>query len=173
MLGVDPLIATTQKPRPAINACLFMVCVMPIVATVTYIFNFYLLSQFIPGYLHLIATVMLITITVMVSGFITQRYFSSIFNKIEKIIPLILVNSTLLGLVLIGNNYIYSIFTAFFFGLGTALGFSLLLMMTVSIRKKLDNPEIPRPLRGVAILFITLGILSMGFMGFSGITLTR
>ena len=171
MLGIDPLLATTRKAGPAVNTCLFMVFTMPVVSVISYTFNIYIFEQYVPAYLHLIATVIIIAITVMASGLIIQRFLPTIYVRIEKIIPLIMVNSTLLGLVLIENQYVYSMISALFSGLGTALGFCLILMMFVSIRKKLDNPEIPIPFQGVAIFFITLGILSLGFMGFSGISL--
>jgi electron transport complex protein RnfA len=173
MLGVDPLIATSRKSGPAMDTCLFMVTTMPVVAAVLYLFNVYLFTPFIPDHLHLMATVMLIAITVMVNGFILQKLHAKLFSRIEKIIPLMLANSALLGLVLIENNYVYSFSAALFFGLGSALGFSLVLMMMVSIRNKLDNPDIPVPFQGIAILFITLGLLSMGFMGFSGLNLIK
>jgi Na+-translocating ferredoxin:NAD+ oxidoreductase subunit A len=170
MLGIDPLLATSQKTGPAINTCLFMVFTMPVVSVISYTFNIYIFEQYVPDYLHLISTVIIIAVTVMVTGLIIQRLSPNIYIRIEKIIPLMMVNSTLLGLVLIEKKYVYSMISALFSGLGTALGFCLILMMFVSIRKKLDNPEIPIPFQGIAIIFITLGILSLGFMGFSGIS---
>ena len=173
MLRVDPLIATSKKNGAAADTCLFMISTMPVVTAITYLFDFYLFSRFIADYMQLTATVMLIVITVLVNGLILQRLLPQLFLRIEKIIPLMLVNSTLLGVVLFENNHINSFISALLYGLGSAMGFSLVLMMFVSIRKRLNHPDIPRPFQGVAILFITLGLLSMGFLGLSGITLAR
>ncbi len=168
MLGVDPLIATAKKSSAAADTCLFMILTVPVVTTVTYLFDIYLFQPFVQEYLQLVGTVILIFMTVMVNSLIIRHFLPKLFIKIEKIIPLMLVNSTLLGVVLLKINYVSSFASAFIYGLGSAVGFSLVLMMFVSIRNRLDNPDIPNAFQGVAILFITLGLLSMGFLGFGG-----
>ena len=83
-------------------------------------------------------------------------------------IPLITTNCAVLGVALINVNHSRGFFESVMFGLGAALGFSLLLIMFAAIREKQEHKQIPAPFQGAAINMITAGLLSLAFMGFTG-----
>jgi electron transport complex protein RnfA len=83
-------------------------------------------------------------------------------------IPLITTNCAVLGVALISVNQSGSFIDAVFLGLGAALGFSLLLIVFAAMRERMEHADVPRPFKGAAINMITAGILSLAFMGFTG-----
>ena len=169
MLGVDPIIAVSKKHSPTFDMCILVIITMPFVAAVSNLINNSLLVPFGLGYLQLITTVLLVSIITLSTGIISKFYFPVLHNRIGVLIPLVIVNCTVLGLALLATRHELSMVDALFYGLGSALGFSFVLMAINSIRDKVSVSDVPFPFRGVAILLITLGLISMAFMGFNGI----
>jgi electron transport complex protein RnfA len=85
-------------------------------------------------------------------------------------IPLVLVNCALLGVALLNNRFDYGPMAALFSGLGYAAGFGLALLAIAAIHERIAVADVPAPFKGTPILLITLGLLSMAFMGFTGVT---
>ena len=85
-------------------------------------------------------------------------------------VPLLLVTSVLLGAALLEVQTQQGLLTSIFFGIGTALGFGLVLVIFATLRKRIDAADVPIAFQGASILLITLAIVAMAFMGFTGIT---
>jgi len=169
MLGTDPVLAVSRESEPAANLSLLMLIVMPPASAITWLFRHYLL---IPGeflYLQPAVFVLLVTLVVVLAGILLKRFFPEIHSRIEPFIPLVLVNGAILGVALLNIRYEYNLITSFFFGLGAAAGFAVVLLAFTALRERLAADDVPAPFRGTAILMITLGILSMAFMGFNGL----
>jgi electron transport complex protein RnfA len=162
LLGTDPIIAVSKNPAPALDMCLLMLIVMPLTGLFSYGLNFSILVPLGLEHLQLISVVLMVAAITLLTGFITGKY-------LPVLIPLVMVNCTVLGLALLitANRSGWSV--SVFYGLGSAAGFSLVLMTLSAIRDKVSVSDVPLPFKGVAILMITLGLISMAFMGFNGV----
>jgi electron transport complex protein RnfA len=169
MLGTDPIFAVTKNTTPAFDMCIVIIITMPLVAIFSYALNNIVIIPLGLEYLQLILMVILVSILILSVNFITRKYFSDIHERIGVLIPLIMVNCTVLGLAFLTIRLNVGYVSALFYGLGSAIGFSLILMAINSIRDKVSVSNVPLPFRGVAILMISLGLVSMAFMGFNGI----
>lgn len=170
MLGTDPLLATSRKIEPAVSLTLLMLIVMPPSAMLAWLVKFHVLLPLDLMYLELIGLVMIIAIVVTAVDKLTALYRPDLHQRISLFIPLLMVNCTVLGVALLNSRVDYGPFTSLFSGLGSAAGFGLVLLAFSAIRGRVSVADVPAPFRGTAILMITLGMISMAFMGFNGIS---
>jgi electron transport complex protein RnfA len=100
---------------------------------------------------------------------IMVRRLSPLLDQVLGIyIPLIATNCAVLGVALLNVQQAKGFIQSVFFGFGASMGFALVLVLFASIRERLDAADMPRPFRGTAIALVTAGIMSLAFMGFSG-----
>ncbi|MGK0297834.1 MAG: electron transport complex protein RnfA [Gammaproteobacteria bacterium] len=169
MLGTDLIIAVTKNTTPAFDMCIAIIITMPLVAMSSYALNSIVIIPLGLEHLQLILIVILVSIVIQSVNFILRKYFLVLHERIGVLTPLIMVNCTVLGMAFLTTRLHVGIVGALFYGLGSAIGFSLILLAINSIREKVSVSNVPLPFRGVAILMITLGLVSMAFMGFNGI----
>jgi len=100
-----------------------------------------------------------------------DRYVPALYNALGVFLPLIAVNCAILGASLFMVERSYSLAEATVFGLGSGVGWALAIVALAAIREKLKYSNVPEPLRGLGITFIVVGLMSIGFMAFSGIQL--
>jgi electron transport complex protein RnfA len=112
---------------------------------------------------------MMILVIVLTSKNIIYKFFPLLIEKIDALVPVLLINSILLAVILLQETKINSFIDSFLFGLETGLGFLLLLLVVTCLRERVDNEDVPEPFRGTPILLITMGMLSMGLMGLIGL----
>lgn len=170
MIGTDPVVAVSQKPEPAFNLSLLMLLIMPVVALFSYLLNTLWLIPWDISYLQLISLVLLSVLVTVTIANLTKRYRPTLYARIELFIPLVIVNSAILGVAQLSIKTDYGLIGAFFFGLGTALGFGLVTLAITAIREKISVADVPGPFRGISVLMITFGLIAMAFIGFSGIS---
>lgn len=170
MLGVDPVIAVSGDLEPAADMGLLMLLVMPWIALFAHALHFYVLVPLDLVYLQLICLVLLVSAVVFTAGNLAARFKPAIHARISPFIPLVTVNSTVLGVALLNAGRDNGIAGSFFSGLGYAAGLGIALLGVSAIREKVSVSDIPRPFQGTAILLVTLGLISMAFMGFNGIS---
>ena len=100
-----------------------------------------------------------------------DRYAPALYNALGVFLPLIAVNCAILGASLFMVERDYTLAEATVFGLGSGIGWALAIMALAAIREKLKYSDVPEPLRGLGVTFIVVGLMSLGFMAFSGIQL--
>ena len=100
-----------------------------------------------------------------------DRYSPNLYNALGVFLPLIAVNCAILGASLFMVERDYSLGEATVFGLGSGIGWALAIVALAAIREKLKYSNVPEPLRGLGITFMVVGLMSLGFMAFSGIQL--
>ena len=120
------------------------------------------------SYLVLIGT---IAATVQIVEMVLDRYSPTLYNALGVFLPLIAVNCAILGASLFMQQRDYSLAEATVFGLGSGIGWALAIAALAAIREKLRYSNVPPPLRGLGATFIIVGLMSVGFMAFSGIQL--
>jgi len=120
------------------------------------------------SFLTLIGT---IAATVQVVEMVLDRYLPELYNALGVFLPLIAVNCAILGASLFMVQRDYTFGESAVFGLGSGIGWALAIMALAAIREKMKYSNVPEPLRGLGITFMVVGLMSLGFMAFSGIQL--
>lgn len=120
------------------------------------------------SYLTLIGT---IAATTQIVEMAMDRAAPALYNALGVFLPLIAVNCAILGTSLFMVERDYSLVESTVFGLGSGIGWALAIVALAAIREKLRYSNVPAPLRGLGITFIVVGLMSVGFMAFSGIQL--
>ena len=119
-------------------------------------------------FLMLIGT---IAATVQIVEMALDRYSPHLYNALGVFLPLIAVNCAILGASLFMVDRDYTLGESTVFGLGSGLGWALAIAALAAIREKLRYSNVPAPLRGLGVTFMVVGLMSVGFMAFSGIQL--
>ena len=170
MLGADPAIATSKKTEAAGRLCVLMLIIMPPVALLAHLLNFHVLVPLDLIYLQLISLVLLTTAIILIVVSLAKRFKPRLHAIIDLFVPLVLVNCTVLGIALLNTRYDYGLTGSLFSGLGYAAGYSLTLLAIAAIHERISVADVPSAFKGTAILLITIGLISMAFMGFNGIS---
>jgi Na+-transporting NADH:ubiquinone oxidoreductase subunit E len=181
-LGMCSFLAISRKVETSIGLGLAVVFVLAITCPLNQWLYATLLSEgalsWIPGgaevdlsflsYLVLIGT---IAAVVQVVEMVIDRYAPALYGSLGVFLPLIAVNCAILGGSLFMVNRHYTFGEAAVFGLGSGLGFALAIVALAAVRERLRYSDVPPPLRGLGITFITVGLMAIAFMAFSGIQL--
>lgn len=123
------------------------------------------------GFLSFLVLIGTIAATVQIVEMALDRYSPALYNALGVFLPLIAVNCAILGASLFMQQRDYTFGEATVFGLGSGIGWALAIAALAAIREKLRYSNIPPPLRGLGATFIIVGLMSVGFMAFSGIQL--
>ena len=120
------------------------------------------------SFLTLIGT---IAAAVQIVEMTLDRYSPALYNALGVFLPLIAVNCAILGASLFMVERDYTLADSAVFGLGSGIGWALAIVALAAIREKLKYSDVPEPLRGLGVTFLVVGLMSVGFMAFSGIQL--
>jgi len=173
MLGVDPAIAVSKRIEATYNLCILMLIVAPVTAVITYLLHFYVLLPLDLAYLQLISFVLTISATIMIMEWFIRKLKPALHERIRLYIPIVIANSTVTGIALLNIKTNIGVVGSFLSGLGSAIGFGLVLLVITSMRERIIDADVPMPFQGVAMLLITLGLMSMAFLGFTGIVVIK
>jgi Na+-transporting NADH:ubiquinone oxidoreductase subunit E len=121
------------------------------------------------SFLGLISYIGVIAAMVQILEMALDRYFPALYNALGIFLPLITVNCAILGGTLFMVERDYAFGESVVYGLGTGVGWGLALIALAGIREKLKYSDVPEGLQGLGITFITVGLMALGFMAFSGI----
>ncbi|SMN12329.1 Electron transport complex protein RnfA [uncultured Candidatus Thioglobus sp.] len=170
VLAADPILAISHKDKVAWGFSYAMLLLLPITTVLaTSVTNFLLLPLGLQ-YLQIFIFVLLIIIVVYALMMWSARgQTNSQQANLKKFLPLAGINTTVLGCLLLNHQQHYNLLDSFFFSLGTAIGFTLILAMITAINKRLEFANVPKSFQGIPIMLITLGLLSIAFLGFTGL----
>jgi Na+-transporting NADH:ubiquinone oxidoreductase subunit E len=180
-LGMCTFLAISKRVETAIGLGVAVVVVQVITVPVNYlIFNFMLadgalawagLEDIDLSFLGLVSYIGVIAALVQILEMTLDRYFPKLYNALGIFLPLITVNCAILGGTLFMVERQYDFGESVVFGLGSGFGWAIALIGLAGIREKLKYSDVPDGLQGLGITFIIVGLMSLGFMGFSGIQL--
>ena len=100
-----------------------------------------------------------------------DKYVPALYNSLGVFLPLITVNCAILGGSLFMENRAYNLPESMVYGIGSGLGWAIAIVVLAGIREKMKYSDVPDGLRGLGITFVTVGLMSLGFMSFGGISL--
>jgi electron transport complex protein RnfA len=169
ILGLCPFMGVSKKLETAVGMGAATTFVLTLACGTSYIIDHYLLAPFQLEYLRTLAFIVTIAAIVQLTELVIQKTSPLLHQVLGIYLPLITTNCAVLGVPLlniaVGNDLLQSLL----FGFGSALGFTMALVMFAGIRERLDGADVPVPFKGTAIAMITAGIMSLAFMGFAGL----
>ena len=168
-LGLCPFMGATGKFDAAVGMSIATTFVLTLTAAVSYLIEHYVLLPLGIGYLRIIVFIVIIASLVQFAEILIRGTQPLLFQVLGIFLPLITTNCAVLGVALLNADQSGSLAGAVMYGLGSALGFSLLLILFSAMREKLVRNDVPVPFQGTAINMITAGLLSLAFLGFAGL----
>ncbi|MGL4517116.1 MAG: electron transport complex subunit RsxA, partial [Shewanella sp.] len=135
----------------------------------SYLVNQYLLLPFDIGYLRTMSFILVIAVVVQFTEMVVQKTSAPLHRALGIYLPLITTNCAVLGVALLNVNEKHNFIQSAIYGFGGALGFSLVLILFSAMRERLAAADVPSPFKGGAIAMITAGLMSLAFMGFTGL----
>jgi Na+-transporting NADH:ubiquinone oxidoreductase subunit E len=180
-LGMCTFLAVSKKTETALGLGAAVLVVQAITVPVNNLIDTHLLREGalawagLPevdlSFLGLVTYIGVIAALVQILEMTLDRYFPALYNALGIFLPLITVNCAILGgsLFMVERNYDFG--ESVVYGLGSGFGWALAIMALAAIREKLKYSDVPVGLQGLGITFITAGLMSLAFMGFSGIQL--
>ncbi|NIN35280.1 MAG: hypothetical protein GWO08_12500 [Gammaproteobacteria bacterium] len=168
LVGADPALAMQRREQVAIDVSLVMVLLLPLVTLSAYLLHSLVILPLQLDHLWLLILVMLILCLAMLLKIVIRHVSKSLSDRINDLLPYAGINTTVLGTVLLFLPSKTGIIHAFAYGLGTAFGFGLVLLLLTAVSERLEGAEAPAPFRGMPLHLISLAIVAMAFQGFAG-----
>ena len=168
-LGICPFLGVSKKLDQAVGMGVSVTAVMLIATLATWPIQHFILDRFGLGYMQTIVFILIIAALVQMLEIILKKFSPSLHRGLGVYLPLITTNCAVLGVainnVTDGYNFVESMVSS----LGVGLGFLLAMVLFSGIRSRIDETDIPKPFRGIAITLIAASFISLAFMGLAGI----
>ncbi len=179
-LGCCPFLGVSKKVNTAVGMGVAVTFVMALASVITYLVQQYILYptwltalgvQQVPDlrYLQTIAFILVIAALVQFVEMVIQKSSPALYSSLGVYLPLITTNCAVLGVAILNIQSGYNLLESLVGGIGGALGFTLSIVLFAGIRERLETADIPEALQGFPIALITAGLMSIAFLGFSGL----
>jgi electron transport complex protein RnfA len=153
-LGLCPFMGVSGKLETAIGMSMATTFVLTLAAICSYLVDTFIL---------------VIAVVVQFTEMVVHKTSPGLYRLLGIFLPLITTNCAVLGVALLNVNAGHNFISSALYGFGAAVGFSLVLILFAAMRERLAAADVPLPFRGAAIAMITAGLMSLAFMGFSGL----
>jgi Na+-transporting NADH:ubiquinone oxidoreductase subunit E len=180
-LGMCTFLAVSKKVKTAMGLGVAVIVVQSITIPVNNLIYQYLLKdgalawagypEMDLSFLGLISYIGVIAAMVQILEMTLDRFFPALYNALGIFLPLITVNCAILGGSLFMVERDYNFAESVVYGVGSGFGWALAIVALAGVREKLKYSDVPDGLKGLGITFITVGLMAMGFLAFSGIQL--
>ena len=167
-LGICPFLGVSKKTETAGGMGGAVIFVIGIASLVTSLIYKFILTPTDTQYLQTIVFILVIAALVQFVEMFLKKSMPSLYQSLGVYLPLITTNCAVLGVALTNVTKEYGILESVVNGLATAFGFFLAICIMAGIREKIEYNDIPKPFQGTAIVLITACLMSIAFMGFSG-----
>ncbi|HHM05459.1 MAG TPA: electron transport complex subunit RsxA [Gammaproteobacteria bacterium] len=168
-LGLCPFMGVSRKLETATGMALATTFVLTLSSVCSYLANEYLLAPLGLEYLRTITFILVIAVVVQFTEMVIHKTSPLLYQVLGIFLPLITTNCAVLGVALLNVQERHDFVSSAIYGFGASVGFSLVLILFAAMRERINAGDVPRPFRGPAIGLITAGLMSMAFMGFSGL----
>ena len=168
-LGICPFLGVSKKIDTALGMGAAVAFVLTLATIVTYLVQKWVLDPFGIQYLQTLAFILVIAALVQMVEIIMKKVSPALYQALGIFLPLITTNCAVLGVAILVIQKDYNLLQSVVYAFSTALGFGLALTVFAGMREQLALVNIPRGMRGMAIVLVTAGLLSLAFMGFSGV----
>lgn len=168
-LGICPFLGVSKKISTATGMGLAVTFVLTLATIVTYLIQKYVLDPNHLAYLQTIAFILVIAALVQMVEIVLKKVSPALYQALGVFLPLITTNCCILGVAILVIQKDYNLLEGVVFAVSTALGFLLAMVVFAGLREQLAMSRVPKAVEGMPIALITAGLLSMAFMGFSGV----
>ena len=180
-LGMCTFLAVSKKVETAFGLGCAVIVVQTITIPVNNLIYQYLLAdgalawaglgEVDLSFLTFLSYIGVIAAMVQILEMFLDKYVPALYNSLGVFLPLITVNCAILGGSLFMENRAYNLPESMVYGIGSGLGWAIAIVVLAGIREKMKHSDVPDGLRGLGITFVTVGLMSLGFMSFGGISL--
>ena len=180
-LGMCTFLAVSKKVETAFGLGCAVIVVQTITIPVNNVIYQYLLAdgalawaglgEVDLSFLTFLSYIGVIAAMVQILEMFLDKYVPALYNSLGVFLPLITVNCAILGGSLFMENRAYNLPESVVYGIGSGLGWAIAIVVLAGIREKMKYSDVPDGLRGLGITFVTVGLMSLGFMSFGGISL--
>jgi len=168
-LGICPFLGVSNKVETAVGMSFAVLFVMTLASTASWLVNQYILQPLHMEYLQTLAFILMIAALVQFIEMLIHKSSPLLYQALGIFLPLITTNCAVLGVALLNVQKDHGFITSVFYGFSAALGFALVLVLFAGLRERIDRSPVPDAFRGSAISLLTAGIMSLAFIGFSGL----
>lgn len=168
-LGICPFLGVSKKLNTAVGMSGAVIFVMALATAVTYPINKYLLIANDLEYLQTIVFILVIAALVQLVELVLKKFMPPLYNALGIYLPLITTNCAVLGVVLLNQTKGYGFAESMVNSVGAGLGFMVAMVIFSGVRSRLEGADIPKFLQGLPIVLVAASIVSLSFMGFTGL----
>lgn len=170
-LGICPFLGVSRKIDTALGMGAAVAFVLTLATIVTWLVQTCVLNPLGLQYLQTLAFILVIATLVQMVEIILKKVSPTLYQALGIFLPLITTNCAVLGVAILVIQKDFDLLSSIVYAFSTALGFALALTVFAGIREQLALVKVPRGMQGMAIVLVTAGLLSLAFMGFSGVDL--
>jgi electron transport complex protein RnfA len=167
-LGICPFLGVSTKLDTAVGMGFAVIFVMGLASAICWVINEYLLIKLGLEYMETIAFILVIAVLVQLVEMFLKKSVPSLYTALGIYLPLITTNCAVLGVVLLNVQNDYNFIESVTYGITGGIGFLVAIALFASVRERLEFADYPKAFDGFAISLVSAGLLSLAFMGFSG-----
>ncbi|MCD7751448.1 MAG: electron transport complex subunit RsxA [Lachnospiraceae bacterium] len=168
-LGLCPFLGVSKKVKTAASMGAAVILVITVSSAVTSLIYQYILAANGLEFLETIVFILVIAALVQLVEMFLKKSSPALYQALGVYLPLITTNCAVLGVALTNVQENYNVLYSTLNGFGTAVGFTIAIVIMAGIREKLEDCDVPKAFQGTPIVLITAGLMAMAFIGFSGL----
>ena len=168
-LGICSFLGVSSQKKASLSLGLAVMAVLTVSSAVANLLYTYVLAPLGMDYLKTIVFILVIAALVQMVEMYLKKNAHAIYQSLGIYLPLITTNCAVLGVALTNVQNGYNLLQSIFAGFGTALGYTIAIVLLAEVREHLDEEAIPAPFRGAPIVLLCATLMAMAFMGFSGL----
>ena len=168
-LGICPFLGVSKKVDTALGMGAAVAFVLTLATIVTYLLQTYVLNPFGLQYLQTLSFILVIASLVQMVEIVLKKVSPALYQALGIFLPLITTNRAVLGVAILVIQKDVALIRRIVYAFSTAIGFALAMVVFAGLREQLSLVRVPKGMQGMAIVLVTAGLLSLAFMGFSGV----
>jgi electron transport complex protein RnfA len=168
-LGLCPFLGVSTKVDAAVGMSMATTFVLTLASAASYLVNQWILVPLGIEFLQTLSFILVIAVVVQFTEMVMHKSSPVLHKVLGIFLPLITTNCAVLGVALLNINENHNFIESLIFGFAAASGFSLVLILFAGMRERIDSSDVPESFKGASIALITAGLMSLAFMGFSGL----
>ncbi|MFZ7216044.1 electron transport complex subunit RsxA [[Pasteurella] aerogenes] len=168
-LGLCPFMGVSKKIESAIGMGLATMFVLTVASLCAYVVDHYLLTPLNANFLRTLVFILVIAVVVQFTEMVINKASPTLYRLLGIFLPLITTNCAVLGVALLNINLAHNLTQSVIYGFSASLGFALVLVLFAALRERLAAADVPKAFQGPSIALITAGLMSLAFMGFTGL----
>jgi len=168
-LGLCPFMGVSRKMDSALGMGMATTFVLTLASAASWMLEHWLLQPLGIGYLRILSFILVIAATVQFTEMVIRKVSPGLYQILGIYLPLITTNCAVLGVALLNIMEKHPFIDSLLYGFGSAIGFTLVLLLFAGLRERLALAQVPAAFAGAPIGFVVAGLLSLAFMGFAGL----